>query len=107
MGARSIEHGPPGLVVISRQRLRHSGLDSSSRAGAGKAASVPLGASVGTDDVMGEELCPASNCCSKLDGRQRTTGKRVTDRTASLPAGGWGHTDEVVAAKIETKCFLS
>ena len=75
MGARSIEHGPPGLVVISRQRLRHSGLDSSSRAGAGKAASVPLGASVGTDDLMGEELCPASNCCSKLDGRPRAAGK--------------------------------
>ena len=75
MGARSIEHGPPGLVVISRQRLRHSGLDSSSRAGAGKAASVPLGASVGTDDLMGEELCPASNCYSKLDGCQRAAGK--------------------------------
>ena len=57
--------------------------------------------------MMGEELCPASNCCSKLDGRQRAAGKRVPDRTASLPAGGWGRTDEVVAAKIETKCFLS
>ena len=96
----------PGLV-ISRQRVRLSGLDSSSRAGAGKAASVPLGASAGTDDLMGEELCPASNCCSKLDGRQRAAGKGVPDRTASLPAGGWGRTDEVVAAKIETKCFLS
>ena len=91
----------------SAVRVRLSGLDSSSRAGAGKAAAVPLGASAGTDDLMGEELCPASNCCSKLDGRQRTTGKRVTDRTASLPAGGWGRTDEVVAAKIETKCFLT
>ena len=74
MGARSTEDCPPRLV-ISRQRGRHSGLDSSSRAGAGKAASVPLGASVGTDDLMGEELCPASNCCSKLDGRQRAAGK--------------------------------
>ena len=105
MGARSTEDCPPRLV-ISRQRGRHSGLDSSSRAGAGKAASVPLGASVGTDDLMGEELCPASNCCSKLDGRQHTAGKRVPDRAASLPAGGWGHTDEVVAAETETKCFL-
>ena len=59
----------------SAVRVRLSGLDSSSRAGAGKAASVPLGASVGTDDLMGEELCPASNCCSKLDGRQRAAGK--------------------------------
>ena len=106
MGARSTEDCPPGLV-ISRQRVRLSGLDSSSRAGAGKAASVLLGASVGTDDLMGEELCPASNCCSKLDGRQRAVGKRVPERPASLPAGGWGRTDEVVAAKIETKCFLS
>ena len=39
------------------------------------AASVPLGASAATDDLMGEELCPASNCCSKLDGRQHTAGK--------------------------------
>ena len=70
------------------------------------AASVPLGASAATDDLMGEELCPASNCCSKLDGRQHTAGKRVPDRAASLPAGGWGHTDEVVAAETETKCFL-
>ena len=106
MGARSTEDCPPGLV-ISRQRVRLSGLDSSSRAGAGKAASVLLGASVGTDDLMGEELCPASNCCSKLDGRQRAVGKRVPERPASLPAGGWGRTDEVVAAKRETKCFLS
>ena len=74
MGARSTEDCRPWLV-ISRQRGRLSGLDSSSRAGAGKAASVPLGASAGTDDLMGEELCPASNCCSKLDGRQRAAGK--------------------------------
>ena len=106
MVAWSTEDCPPGLV-ISRQRVRLSGLDSSSRAGAGKAASVLLGASVGTDDLMGEELCPASNCCSKLDGRQRAVGKRVPERPASLPAGGWGRTDEVVAAKRETKCFLS
>ena len=102
--------GPQNTVRLgwsSAVRVRLSGLDSSSRAGAGKAASVPLGASVGTDDLMGEELCPASNCCSKLDGRQRAAGKRVPDRAASLPAGGWGRTDEVVAAKIETKCFLS
>ena len=106
MVAWSTEDCPPGLV-ISRQRVRLSGLDSSSRAEAGKAASVPLGASAGTDDLMGEELCPASNCCSKLDGRQRAAGKGVPDRTASLLAGGWGRTDEVVAAKIEMKCFLS
>ena len=74
MGARSTEHGQPRLV-ISRQRVRLSGLDSSSRAGAGKAASVPLGTSAGTDDLMGEELCPASNCYSKLDGRQRAAGR--------------------------------
>lgn len=55
---------------------------------------------------MDEELCPASNCCSKLDGRQRAAEKGVPDRTASLPAGGWGRTDEVVAAETETKCFL-
>ena len=106
MGAWSTEDCPPGLV-ISRQRVRLSGLDSSSRAGAGKAASVLLGASVGTDDLMGEELCPASNCCSKLDGRQRAAGKGVPDSTASLPAGCWGRTDAVVAAKIEMKCFLT
>ena len=106
MGARSTEQCPPRLL-LSHQRVRLSGLDSSSRAGAGKAASVPLGASVGTDGLMGEELCPASNCCSKLDGRQRAAGKGVPDRTASLPAGGWGHTDEVVAAKTEMQCFLS
>ena len=106
MGAQSTEYCQPRLV-ISRQRVRLSGLDSSSRAGAGKAASVPLGASADTDDLMGEELCPASNCYSKLDGRQRAARKGVPDSTASLPAGGWGRTDEVVAAKIETKCFLS
>ena len=106
MGARSTEDCQPWLV-ISHQRVRLSGLDSSSRAGAGKSASVPLGASAGTDDLMGEELCPASNCCSKLDGRQRAAGKGVRDNTASLLAGGWGRKDAVVAAKIETKCFLS
>ena len=68
---------------------------------------VPLEASAGTDDLMGEELCPASNCCSKLDGRQRAAGKGVRDNTASLLAGGWGRKDAVVAAKIETKCFLT
>ena len=106
MGAQSTEDCQPRLV-ISRQRVRLSGLDSSSRAGAGKAASVPLGASAGTDDLMGEELCPASNCCSKLNGRQRAAGKGVPDRRASLPAGCWRRTDEVVAAKIEMKCFLT
>lgn len=53
---------------------------------------------------MDEELCPENNCCSELDGRP---GKGVPARAASPPAGGWGGTDEVVAAKIEMKLFLS
>ena len=39
-------------------------------------------------------------------GAQRAAGKGVLDRAASPPAGGWGRTDEVVAAKTEMKLFL-
>ena len=54
---------------------------------------------------MGENCAQRVTDAQNSMGAQRAAGKGVLDGAASSLAGGWGRTDEVVAAKTEMKTF--